>query len=178
MMSDWECLELARKGDETAWHRLIERHNPQLIKMTLLITGSMDAARDLAQETFVRLFHHGVKHSAGSFKAYLSTIAYRLALKEKKRAARNRDLNHVNPADDAPTPLEAVLQKERDYHLVRVINSLEEHHRNILILRFYGENTYEEIARITNLPLGTVKSRIFYGVKTCQKKLREKGILR
>ena len=176
MTSDWDCLTRAQGGDETAWQWLIEQHSPPLIKMTLLITGSMSVAQDLVQETFVRLLRYGSKHREGSFKAYLSTIAYRLALKEKKRSQRNLSLDNQTLADPAPSPLKAVLQKERDRHIASAIHSLDEHHKDILILRFYGNHSYEEIAQMTGLPIGTVKSRIFYAVKACRKKLQEKGI--
>lgn len=177
MISDWDCLERARRGDETAWQWLIERYNSRLIKTVLLITGSMAAAQDLVQETFVRLLRHGSRHREGNLGAYLSTIAYRLALKEKERTRRNRSADGLILTNPAPSPLEAVLKKERDRLLARAIQSLEEHHRDTLVLRFYGGHNYNEIARILSLPIGTVKSRIFYAVKECRRLLREKGIL-
>ncbi len=177
MISDWDCLANARNGDEAAWQRLIERHHPRLIRMTFLITGSMHTAQDLVQETFIRLLRLRANPRGGCFSAYLSRIAFNLALKEKKRIQRNRTLDDLNPVDKAPTPLEALMKKERDRCLAKVIGSLEENHRHILVLRFYGGHSYEEIARITNLPLGTVKSRIFYAVKQCRKGLHEKGII-
>jgi RNA polymerase sigma-70 factor (ECF subfamily) len=174
--SDWDCLARAQKGDENAWRWLIEQHNLPLIKMTFLITGSMSVARDLVQETFVRLLRHGSKHREGNFKSYLSTIAYRLALKEKKRSQRNLSLDTQTLTDSAPSPLNAVLLKERDRYIASAIHSLDEHHKDILILRFYGNHSYDEIAQMTDLPIGTVKSRIFYAVKACRKILQEKGI--
>ena len=177
MISDWNCLERARNGDEEAWRLLFERHNTSLIKFTSLIIGSIDAAKDVTQESFIRLIHSRTKHREGSFKAYLSIIAYRLALKEKKRRQRNHNLDGFETAAETPTPLEAVVEQEQAKQVVRTIRSLPEHQRDILVLRFYGEHSYDAIARITKLPVGTVKSRIFYAVKTCQEKLREKGVL-
>jgi RNA polymerase sigma-70 factor (ECF subfamily) len=177
MMSDWDCLERARKGDDDAWRLLFERHNTSLIKFTSLIIGSIDAAKDVAQESFIRLIHSRTNHREGSFKTYLSTIAYRLALKEKKRQQRKQDLDSYDITDESPLPLEAAVQEEQAKQVVRAIQSLPEHHRDILVLRFYGEHSYDEIARITRLPVGTIKSRIFYAVKSCQKQLREKGVL-
>jgi RNA polymerase sigma-70 factor (ECF subfamily) len=177
MISDWDCLDRARRGDEDAWQLLFERHHLGLIKIAVLITGSLEAAKDLAQESFVRLLQSRVKHTDGSFKSYLSTIAYRLALKEKKRSSREKDFEGSDMPDGNPSPLEKTVREERDRHLVRTIRALPEHHRDILILRFYGEHSYEEIARLTRLPLGTVKSRIFYAVKMCGAELRERGVI-
>jgi RNA polymerase sigma-70 factor (ECF subfamily) len=177
MISDWDCLERARKGDEDAWRLLFKRHNNSLIKFTSLITGSIDVAKDLAQESFIRLLRSRTKHSDGNFKTYLSTIAYRLALKEKKRRQRSHNLDGFEMAAETPTPLEALVEQEQSRHVVRAIHALPEHQRDILVLRFYREHSYDEIARITKLPLGTVKSRIFYAVKTCQEELHKKGVL-
>jgi len=177
MISDWDCLERARQGDERAWQWLVVRHSPSLVKTTLLITGSLAIAKDLTQESFFRLLDRSPRHRHGSFKAYLSTIAYRLALKEKKRKSHYVDLEDYEPTDTSPTPLEEMLQEERQRQIAQVIGALPEHQRSILILRFYGQHSYEEIAQITNVPLGTVKSRLFHAVKACRQGLREKGIL-
>ena len=177
MNSDWDYLKTARKGDDSAWYVLIDKHHQRLTKMTFLITGSMEAARDIVQETFFRILQRESKHQDGSFKSYLSTIAYNLALKEKQRLQKHRDMDNLELSDRAPDPLESVLVKERDRVVAQVINSLEEHHRDILVLRFYGDHSYDEIAQITNLSIGTVKSRLFYGVKKCREDLKQRGIL-
>jgi RNA polymerase sigma-70 factor (ECF subfamily) len=177
MSSDWDLFEKARHGDESAWRQLVQKHYQRLLKMTLLITGSIAAAQDLTQETYVRLLRRRIKHRSGSFRSYLTTIAYRLALKEKKRKSRLRGLDGINPTDPASSPLDEVLQQERDRQIARAVASLAENHRDILILRYYGGNSYEEIAQITQLPLGTVKSRIFHAVKNCRTALFREGII-
>ena len=177
MSADWDLLDRARKRDETAWRMLIQRHNQSLIAMTFLITGSMDATKDIVQEAFVRLVRTAPRHRRGSFKAYLSTIAYRLALKDKHRTQRHSQLDNIDAVDENPGPLEAVLKKERDVYLTQVIGTLEPKHKDILILRFYGGHSYEEIAEVTDLPIGTVKSRIFYAVKACREAMQAKGLI-
>ena len=177
MITDWECLERARQGDENAWSWLVTRHSPSLVRTTLLITGSVAVAHDLVQETFIRLLQRSPRHHYGSFKAYLATIAYRLALKEKQRATRQTDIEQHDVTDAAPSPLESVIQEERQRQLAEVIGELPEPQRAVLILRFYGQHSYEEIAQITRVPLGTVKSRIFHAVKACRTSMRRKGLL-
>lgn len=177
-MSDWEYLEKAHKGDEEAWKELIRRYNSTLVRMVCLITGSMAVARELTQETFVRLLNCNLKHHEGSLKSYLTTIAYRLALKEKQKIKSMQNLVEFDYADDSPGALEGVILEERNRILLQVIDSLGEDHRDILVLRFYGGNSYKEIAGILKLPEGTVKSRIFYAVKECQRLLTEKGMMK
>lgn len=177
MTSDWDCLRLARTGDETAWRILLDRHQQKLMKTACLLTGSLESAKDIIQESLYRLLRKEPAHTEGSFPAYAATIVYRLALKEKKRAARHPQLNTDYQEEHSPSPLEAVLTLEKNRLLAGVIESLDDHHRNILVLRFYGSLTYEEIAEITEVPIGTVKSRLFHAVKNCRKKLSEKGII-
>jgi RNA polymerase sigma-70 factor, ECF subfamily len=176
MTSDWACLALAREGNDAAWRILFQRHHAGLLRMTSLITGSIDAAQDLVQESFVRLLDCDIKHHDGSFKAFLTTMAYRLALKERRRRGADDRLHEDTFADDTPSPLEAVIRNETDRGIIRVVQSLPIHQREILALRFYGGHSYEEIATITELPIGTVKSRIFYAVKACQTELKKRGI--
>jgi RNA polymerase sigma-70 factor (ECF subfamily) len=140
------------------------------------ITGSLDLAQDLAQESFVRLLRVRITHREGSLKSFLSTMAYRLALKERKRQASSRNLDAIDVADGSPSPLEEAIRDETDRIIVRIVQSLTVDHREILALRFFGGHSYEEIARMTSIPIGTVKSRIFYAVKMCREKLREQGV--
>lgn len=155
---------------------LVERHHARLLSMSLLITGSPAAAKDIAQESFVRLLDMEIAHRDGTVQGLLSTIAYRLALKEKARGKRTDDLAAINPVNPSPSPLDALLAEERDRLAAAAIRSLDAQHRDIMILRFYGGRSYEEIAQLTGIPLGTVKSRIFYAVKSCQQYLRDKGL--
>lgn len=177
MTDDWRCLDLARGGDERAWRILFHRYYPSLVRMALCVTGSRDTAQDLAQESFVRLLRAREKYQSGSFKAYLTTIAYRLALKETKRQRSKNDLETLSLADESRSPLEMAIQNETDRIIFKVIQSLPGEQRDILALRFFGEHSYGEIAHITEIPVGTVKSRIFYAIKSCRERLKEQGVL-
>jgi RNA polymerase sigma-70 factor (ECF subfamily) len=177
MIEDWHCLDLARRGDETAWRILFHRHYASLVRMTLCLTGSLDAAHDAAQESFVRLLRVSIPHRGGSFRSYLSTIAYHLALKERKRHALHTGVNAVEIVDDSPSPLDNAIADETDRIVFRAIQSLGIEQREILVLRFFGGHSYEDIARIVNLPVGTVKSRIFYAVRNCRERLRNEGAI-
>lgn len=176
MITDWECFDRARGGDQGAWRILFQRYHSPLVRMTSLITGSVDTARDLTQECFVRLVRSAVPHREGSFRSYISTIAYRLALKEKSRSRRILRAENDEITGDGPSPLEWTVSRERTNAVEEIIQSLPGEQRDIIALRFYGGHTYEEIAEIVRVPLGTVKSRIFYAVKACRQKLSERGI--
>jgi len=145
--------------------------------MAALITGSTDAARDCVQETFVRVLSSVVHHESGSLRAYLSTIAYRLALKERMRLGRLARVAVAEPPSPDPSPLDEAITDERQREFARALWALPAHHREILILRLHGDHSYEEIAEITGLPLGTVKSRIFHAVKSVRSEIKNRGVL-
>jgi RNA polymerase sigma-70 factor (ECF subfamily) len=173
---DWDDYRHARQGDETAWRRLVDRHRPRLTAMALLICGHVASAADCVQEAFVRLAHSPPHQDRGSLGGYLSTIVYRLAIKELYRRRRQTELGESDFPEITPTPLEAVLKAESDRQIASAIMSLDDVHRHVLLLRFYGGHSYEDIAELTHAPVGTVKSRLFYAVKACREYLTEKGV--
>ncbi len=177
MNPDWECFLRARRGDEQAWRSLVANYQRRLSALALLISKSPEATEDIVQETFVRAFRSTVSNTSGTVSGYLGTITYRLALKEAKRAHRNVGLAGHDQPDRAPNPLERLIKDEREQMVAEAITSLDEDHRQVLVLRCYGDHSYEAIARLMNIPLGTVKSRIFYAVKTCRALLNDKGAL-
>ncbi len=178
MNSKWDCLIRAQRGDETSCREVIEQYQTRLTALALLITGSAAAADDVVQETFVRALVAKLKNTTGTVQGFLGTIAYRLALKESKRARRNVELDGLDLLDQTPNPLDNVLIDERDRLVARAIGTLDADHRDVLVLRFYGGHSYEEIAELLKIPPGTVKSRLFYSVKSCREILRKKGVLK
>ncbi len=171
-LSDWECLDLAHGGDERAWRELFGRHERRLARMAALITGSGDAARDIAQETFVRILRRRIPHRDGSLGAYLSTIAYRLALREKVRLVRHHGFDEGDYPAGGESPLESAVRSGGERMVAAVLESLPPDQRDVIALRFYGGHSYDEIAGILGVPGGTVRSRIFYAVKNCRKEFR------
>ncbi len=175
---DWRDLDQARHGDEAAWRRLMERHLSRLVALALMMTGSPEFAQDAAQEAFVRLLKANPAPEQGTLRGYLTTIVYHLALKENRRSARQQNVENSSLEDDSPSALESMVRSEREWLVVGAIRALDDAQRTALVLRFYGEHTYEEIAALTGVPLGTVKSRLFYAVKQCREWLKEKGVFK
>jgi RNA polymerase sigma-70 factor (ECF subfamily) len=175
LTSDWDLFERALGGDERAWRILVGCHGRELTKMALLITGSVAVAQDLVQESFIELSRKPPRHRQGSLRGYLSTVVYHRSLKEKAKAASVCSLEGIEVESPQGSPLERLVTKEKDRAIAAAIMSLDSPHRDVLILRFYGGHGYEEIARMTGVPLGTVKSQIFYAVKKCRERLRKEG---
>jgi RNA polymerase sigma-70 factor (ECF subfamily) len=176
--SEWECFARAQRGDEMAWRVLVARHRARLAALALFVTGSTAAADEVVQETFVRAVRARIRDTSGTVRGFLGTIAYRLAVKEAVRLKRSVALDGVDVPENDPGALDRVLTDERERLVAEAITRLDSEHRDVLVLRLYGGHSYEEIAEMLGLPLGTVKSRIFYAVRSCRGTLKEKGVLK
>lgn len=176
MNPDWDCFIRAQQGHEPSCRDLIDKFQSRLMALAILVTGSPAAAKDIVQETFIRAINVKLKNTAGTVQGYLATIAYRLALKELKQERRNTELNETDYLDERPNSLDSVLINEQERLVACAIRSLDTEHRDALVLRFYGGHSFEEIAGLLDIPLGTAKSRVFYAVKSCREILWEKGV--
>jgi RNA polymerase sigma-70 factor (ECF subfamily) len=175
--SEWDCFTQAQQGDDLSWRVLVGRHRGRLTTLALLITGSVSAAEDVVQETFFRALNTRVRHHEGTVSGFLGTIAYRLAVKEAGRARKHTDLDGLLLADEGRTALDRLLNDERERFVIEAVRALDDKHRQVLVLRFYGGYSYEEIADLLQVAIGTVKSRMFNAVKSCREALREKGVI-
>ena len=177
--SDNEIAEFMKTAQgaefEAAFCELMKRHKNPIVSFLFRYTGDMKTAEDLAQEVFLRVFKKiKVYNSAAKFSTWLYTIACNLAKDEFKRKSRHPavsydwqssgrdDTTRTVPAAarDTNVPDEIAEKNERSAQVQAALDKLEGDDRQILILRELQTMKYEEIARILDLPLGTVKSRI------------------
>ena len=153
-MNESELIQAARGGDEAAFEQLVRLHEKKIYNLCLRMCGSSEDAAEAAQDTFLALWRglEGFREDAA-----LSTWLYRLAsnacidlLRRSKRTVDGVSLDdedvHLEVRDRAPTPEEHVEGRET--------------HRRVLVLRELHQLSYAEICEVTELELGTVKSRI------------------
>lgn len=175
-LSDWQDYNLAKRGDRSAWKRLVDLHIKDLTRLASMLTGSPDLAQDVVQEVMLELFRKPPKHQNGTLMGWLTTVTYHTALKWKKQRAGWSALGDIDPPDGHLQPLAKLIRDDRNRRLLDIIHSLDETHREVLILRFYGDKSLQDISILMDIPLGTVKSRLFYGVQHCRKLMKDKGL--
>lgn len=171
-MSDVELLEHIKQGDESAFRNLIEKYEPKVASIVIRMLGNTPEAEDVGQETFIRFFESLENFRGDSgIGTYLSRIAINLSLNELKRRKRRsffslgsqdkhlelEDENSRFEKHDAKQTVDLALRK------------LDDKFRAVIILRLIEGYSTEETAKILNLPIGTVLSRLARG----QKKLKE-----
>ncbi len=172
-LSDELLIERFKEGDENAFDMLVRRYEQKVYQYAYRLTLNPDDAADVAAETFLRMYN-SLKRFRG--EAQLSTWLYRVVSNVfydfRKREQRHQHLTldieseedeeaMERPIPDERIDLEAhVLEQERQRVLREAIEKLPDYQRMVVVLFHIEERPYEEIAQMTGLPLGTVKSRL------------------
>jgi RNA polymerase sigma-70 factor, ECF subfamily len=160
-------------GEEAAFDRLVARHYQRLDRLAQHIVGNPAAAEDIVQETFLRAYRALPRfRGEASVYAWLYRITVNLCL-NYLRQPLNRPAIAAPLADtSAPDPSALVEGQERHRALRNAIAALPPHYRVAVILRDLEGFSYQEIAELLAIPVGTVKSRLNYGKRLLQEKLR------
>lgn len=170
MVHEDDLIRLAQQGQVAAFEALVERHQARVYSLALRLTGNRDDAFDMAQEALLKAFLSlPAFRGQSSFSTWLHRITTNVCLDEMRRRGRRpllaveREDEDAPPrayADPSPGPEAEALRREERRAIERAIAALPEEFRVPLVLRDLQGFSYEEIAELTGLPLGTVKSRI------------------
>lgn len=166
--SDGALVRRFLDGDAAAFGTLVERHQARVYNVCLRILGDPDSARDAAQETFVSALRklRGFRGDA-AFTTWLHRVAVNACYDELRRQ-RRRPMLHVAADDDRtrepgpPTP-DPADEVAGTLDVAAALARVPEDFRVALVLADVQDLPYEEIARILDTPVGTVKSRVHRG---------------
>ncbi len=183
-------LRRLRERDERAFRELVTLHRDRVYNICYRMMGSKSDAEDVAQEVFIAVFK-----TIDSFReeSKFSTWLYRVSVNHCKnrikylarRHDRDRDeldensagTNGVSIGTPARLSADRALEGIQMEELLReAINSLDEEHRTVVVLRDVEDLSIEEICEITDLPDGTVKSRLHRARLALRKKLQKHGL--
>jgi len=169
-----ELLDGIRRGSADAFDRVARDHAPRLFRLALRLTGKREEAEDLVQETLVRAlpalrrFEGRAKLSTYLVTALTNLWKNRLRSRKRSRLVEwfrgkqgdEQDDEGPQPVDDSPTPLERLETAERAQEVRRAVSRLAPERRLALLLREVEDMSYEGIAEMTGVPVGTVRSRL------------------
>jgi len=170
-----DLLAGIRRGDADAFETLATEHAPRLFRLALRMTGQREQAEDLVQETLVRALP-ALRRFEG--RARLSTYLVRAMGNVWKNRLRSRKRSRLvdwfrgrkergaeddaafEPPDDAPSAQDRMEAQDRAREVREAVTRLEPNRRLTLLLREVEEMSYEEIAAVTRVQVGTVRSRL------------------
>lgn len=170
-MSDLELVNRAKKGDSEAFSVLVQRYENKIYNLAYRLVGNHADAGDLAQETFIKLYHsiHTYRGDA-SFATWLYRVATNVCRDELRRQQRQKKISldemieqpgfALSSDNEQEMPEEVLEKKELQEQMQSFLLELSDEHRIVLIMREVQELSYEEIAAALDCSLGTVKSRL------------------
>jgi RNA polymerase sigma-70 factor (ECF subfamily) len=159
--SDDELMMLTRAGVDGAFDFLVRRHQARVLRVAARYLGSTSAAADAAQNAFLEILDNVARYRAqGKFRSYL----YRVVLNECRMARRSKwwqrdPLPSSYPIEDLSE--DQILERERARAVEEKVHALSPKLRSVVLLRYGGDLSYDEIAEALEIPQGTVKRRLF-----------------
>ncbi len=185
-LSDHALVEATKQGDEAAFGEIMTRYRGPITNYLYRFLNDYEEAVDLAQETFVRVYFALDRyHTNYAFSTYIYRIATNLAISEIRRRKRRRLLSltglfqgedgvevEFQPPDKRDLADTQLVDDERSQTIARAIAVLPEKYRVPVVLRDVEGMSYDEIAAVMGLGLGTTKSRISRGRGLLKEKLQ------
>ena len=167
----------ARAGEPAAWDALFRRYQLPLYVYVFELVRDEQAGLDLVQETFIAAVRHiGGLREDGKFGSWLFGIAHQKVIQRwRKRTEVLLDEIPDPPDEFEPAPDDLLIRREQEAEFMQLLNQLPLPQRSVLLLHFIEDFSLEEISRITETQLGTVKSRLHYAKKTLRKLVEEKN---
>ena len=180
-----DMIERASRGDAAAFNQLMEQHERRMYAVSLRMCGNREDAQDCLQEAMLRVYR-----AIGGFKGQssFSTWVYRITMNtcldelRRKKNRQNTSLDNLldmgwSPADETNAPEKQAMRSELRRNLNRAIRELPEEMRAAVVLRDIQGFSYDEIARMLEINVGTIKSRISRGREKLREKMKENAEL-
>jgi RNA polymerase sigma-70 factor (ECF subfamily) len=173
------------RGDPAAFRELVRRYGDGVLGYLFRMTGNRDQAEDLFQETFKKVHEKARTFRGGSFKSWLFTIATRLTIDTARQRKRRGtiSLSRQDDCGDEPSPLETVaaqdaadpvdelVREEQKQQVRRAIESLPVGQRAALVLAYYQQLSYQEVAEALGCSVGSVKTQMSRALAKLARKL-------
>jgi RNA polymerase sigma-70 factor (ECF subfamily) len=182
--TDEELVAAVLRGDRERFGDLIDRYQGRLVNYLFRLLRNTDDAHDLAQEVLVKVYQVLDRYdSQYKFSTWLFRVAQNAAIDQIRRrrlklvSLRQEDDEGENRDWDLPSPERGpygeMRNRERGVAIQDAIDSLPWEYRELILLRHFGELPYEEIAQLKQMPLGTVKNKLFRGRQMLKEKLQD-----
>ena len=169
--SDEKLILRFQEGDINAYNELVKRYKDRLLNFVLRYFNNIEQAEDVVQDTLIKLYTHASYYkNVAKFSTWIFTIAKNNALTELRKNKRKKtdslwtDDGQVIDINSNEESLDSKVQNEIAIdQLNKFLDEIPENFRMAVVLRDFQELSYEEISKILEIPIGTIKSRINRG---------------
>ena len=170
-----DLISHAQAGDREAFAALFEQYKNLVYKTAYLMLGDAHEAEDALQEVFLLVHKSLMSFDArkGSFTTWLYRITLNFCLNHRRRGRQHSSLEDISPTPATHFPGVQLAEEDSLWQATRLLSDKQQ---AVVILRYYWELSYAEIASILEVPLGTVKSRLDLALKTLRKILEEQEL--
>ncbi len=163
--------------DRADWIRsLLERHEGPLLRYAARITGDLERAQDVVQDTFLKLCKQEREDVEGHAVEWLFTVCRNRALDVRRKERRMKTLGESKAAESCASgesaPAEILERGETASRILQIFGTLSENQQEVLRLKFQGGLSYKEISRVTDLTVSNVGFLIHTGLKTIRTRLQ------
>jgi RNA polymerase sigma-70 factor (ECF subfamily) len=173
-IDDEALVARCKRDDRAAFDELMIRYQEEIFRLAVRMINDRERARDIAQECFLRAFR-AIKNFRGqsSFSTWIYRITLNLCYNERHSRRRamaaatfslnvgsDEDESSIDLPDGSQEPGATASTSELQDKILRAIESLDEAHRTVVILRDINDQSYQEIAKVLGCPVGTVRSRL------------------
>ncbi len=174
---DLDLIERSLNGETEAFSELVEKYQRVIYFTALRMLSEQEDAADVTQQTFINAFRSLAKfRKESSFKTWLYQIAINLCRNRIRERTQQPDFEEIEEMDIAATertPFEKLDDEYTSDQVNRAIQALPEQQRSTVILRIYGECSYEQIAHILECAQETARANYHHGVRNLRKALKE-----
>lgn len=184
-LTDGELIEKAIGGREDGFEELVRRYQRPITGYVYRMLNNYDASLDVTQEVFIKVYNSLARYSSEyKFSTWLYRIAHNAAIDYMRRnsgytqslEAENEDGTYQLQIESPhPTPEQERERTELSQEIEAVVKCLPTVYRELILLRHSQDLSYDEIAEVTNLPLGTVKNRLFRAREMMREIFVERG---
>jgi RNA polymerase sigma factor (sigma-70 family) len=152
----------------------LERHEASLLRYAASITGDVDRARDVVQDTFVRLCEEDPAKADGCLAEWLFTCRNRAldVQRKEKRMTALTDIDLERRDNGEPSPAATAEKREESSRALQFLELLPANQREVIRLKFQSGLSYAEISRVTNLSVSNVGFLMHTGIKTLREKMQ------
>lgn len=183
-LADSELVQSTLAGRESDFEELVRRYQRPIAAYVYRMVGDYDAALDLTQEVFIKVYASLSRYRAEfKFSTWIYKIAHNAAIDHLRRhatrgAVASSDDNRAEGTVESRrlSPEQESERSERCSEIEEVVQLLPAPYRELILLRHAQDLSYEEIAEVTGLPLGTVKNRLFRAREAMREHLMQRGI--